>query len=190
MQSVTEKVLLKVRKAFERKADREKVYVTSDGSVFAAENDAVGQAHNLKRAGKSDAVVAISRADLEALEGATSAGGGNDDISNTDDNGSVTTQLTVLELAQIQATNARRKVAEAQKALEAAAAKLEAAKNEHATLPPTAHANKVKAVAAKLTKAETAVTTMTADVASAEAEAVAAEAKVTELETAPPQPEA
>jgi hypothetical protein len=75
MRKISESAAALVKKIFERNAEVTAAYVTSDDQVFRSHNDALGQAGNLKRAGKSDEVTTITRAE-SGKQGAGSANEG------------------------------------------------------------------------------------------------------------------
>ncbi len=76
MRQISESAAALVKRIFERNADAQAAYVTSDDQVFRNENDALGQANNLKRAGKSAEITTITRAESEeqGAEGKPSIG--------------------------------------------------------------------------------------------------------------------
>lgn len=58
----------RLKKLFGKHPNQDKIFVTSDGQMFFNQNDADGQAGNLKHAGKSDAVTTVTRGMIELRE--------------------------------------------------------------------------------------------------------------------------
>lgn len=147
---ISDNVLARAKKVFERRADRDKIFVTADGSVFSVENDAIGQANNLKAAGKSSEVVIIRRDAVIAPAAATTA---TEPAAEPEVKPEIT-ELTSEDIAAQKAANAAAKKAQAVAALDAHRAKIEQLRSEAAALPATTTAAKKRGIETKIANAE------------------------------------
>jgi hypothetical protein len=152
MRKISESAAALVKRIFERNAEAQAAWVTSDDQVFRSENDALGQANNLKRAGKSAEMTTVLRSDVE--ESGKGDGGKGPEQTGKEK------AAKVLELATA-------KRADAQEVYDAAV-------EAKGKLPDGAHVNTVKAADKRIEKA-------LAVLATAESELEAAEAAVAEL---------
>lgn len=178
---VTEALLARARKIFDRRADRDKVYITADGQIFTKESDATGQAANLKRAGSSNEVYVLSR-DVAMVNSAMSA------IRNTPPAQATQADTNVIALTPLQVALGIRDEAIAdasttEKEQEVQRTKLASLKDELARLPITAHANKKSSLTNKIAATERRITELGTALAAATAKAQEAAAKVVALQT-------
>lgn len=150
MRKISESAAALVKRIFERNAEAQAAYVTSDDQVFRSENDANGQANNLKRAGKSAEITTITREESEN-EGGKGEGGKEPELTGKEK------AAKVLELATAKRADAQ--------------AKYDAAVENKGTLPEGAHHSTVKAADKRIDKA-------LAELATAESELEAAEAEM------------
>jgi uncharacterized protein YgiM (DUF1202 family) len=158
MRKISDSAMALVKRIFERNADAQAAYVTSDDQVFRSENDALGQANNLKRAGKSADVVTVLRNGVVSDE---LGGGPAKDMTEEE------VAAAVVAAAKDALTKATAKRADAQ-------AVYDAAVEAKGKLPEGAHVNTVKAADKRIEKA-------LAVLAEAESELEAAEAALAEL---------
>ncbi|GAA4465213.1 hypothetical protein GCM10023093_16980 [Nemorincola caseinilytica] len=161
---ISETLLARARKIFERNEARDKLYITADGQIFVRESDANGQATNLGRAGGIKDVAVLLRTTVGSpAEKTLPKAGDKADVPATH------RELTAQEIAADLAKEAAAKLNKMLKALVETEAKHKKLKEEQAALPITATANRKTGIANRITAAAEKISTLTTDIEAAKA---------------------